>query len=349
MSEDAAAHADESADDEPGLSKAEPPTVNLTRLKPVDIRAAWPTEAHHFTPWLLTNADLLSEVLGLDVELESREYKVGKFSLDIIGRELTTGTPVIVENQYGPTDHRHLGQILTYAGGTKPTMIVWIAEHFQEEHRAALEWLNTHTDPAIRFFGVRLKAVTLHGAPGDLIAPSLELVVKPNDWEKLAIAATSAASAGPTATQQLYQEFWSRFEPLVKKEGWTNATAPAQNWWNMPTGVSGAIWGVSYARFGCRSELYLGDQDAAVNLQRWQVLNDRKDEILLEFGGELIFDDLPGNKGCRIETRLLGPKIGEQDRWAEVIEWMFDTQTRLRRAIGSVGGIPVASGVTVTS
>lgn len=94
--------------------------VNLTRLQPVAITSVWPTEPHHFTPWLLANAGLLSGTLGLDVELESREYKVGKFSLDIIGHEVATGTPVIVENQYGPTDHGHLGQILTYAGGTKP-------------------------------------------------------------------------------------------------------------------------------------------------------------------------------------------------------------------------------------
>ena len=39
-----------------------------------------------------------------------------------------------------------------------------------EHRRAALEWLNTHTDPMIRFFGVRLAAVTLAGAPAGLIA-----------------------------------------------------------------------------------------------------------------------------------------------------------------------------------
>src|SRR5690242_497792 len=65
-------------------SAAEPPLVKLTRLKPVLVATVWPTEAHHFTPWLLENGDLLSEVLGMDIELESREYKVGKFSLDII-------------------------------------------------------------------------------------------------------------------------------------------------------------------------------------------------------------------------------------------------------------------------
>jgi hypothetical protein len=227
-------------------SEAEPPLVNLTRLQSVTVTAVWPTEPHHFTPWLLQNGDLLSEILGVDVELESREYKVGKFSLDIIGREVATGTPVIIENQYGWTDHLHLGQILTYAGGTKPTTIVWVAEQFREEHRAALEWLNTHTDPAIRFFGVRLAAVTLAGAPAGLIAPSLELVVKPNDWEKRALAATSAGMAGPTPTQELYRQFWSELEPLARQRGWTNASAPAQNWWSMPTGVTSATWTVSY-------------------------------------------------------------------------------------------------------
>jgi hypothetical protein len=102
---------------------------------------------------------------GLDVELESREYKVGKSSLDSIDREVATGAPVIIENQYGWTDHPHLGQILTYAGGIKPSTIVWVAEQFREEHRAALDWLNAHTDPSIRFFGVKLAALTLEGAP----------------------------------------------------------------------------------------------------------------------------------------------------------------------------------------
>lgn len=239
------------------------------------VTSVWPTEAHHFTPWLLANAGLLGEVLGLDIELESREYKVGTFSLDIIGREVATGAPVIIENQFGRTDHLHLGQILTYAGGTKPGVIIWVAEVFREEHRAALEWLNTHTDPAIRFFGVRLAAVTLAGAPAGLIAPWLELVVKPNDWEKRALAATSAGSAGLTQTQELYRKFWSRFEPLAKQRNWTNASAPSQNWWSMPAGVSGVTWSVSYAMFGCRSELYFGHPDAAVNLARWRVLRDR--------------------------------------------------------------------------
>src|SRR3954447_1511934 len=259
---------EEAPDGTAELTEAKPPLVSLTRMKLVPITTVWPTEPHHFTPWLLKNGDLLSEVLGIDVELDAREYRVGKFSLDIIGREIASDTPVIIENQFGPTDHGHLGQILTYAGGTKPSTIIWIAEQFREEHRAALDWLNTHTEPGIRFFGIQLAAVTLDGAPAGLIAPSLDLVVKPNDWEKVASALTSAAASGTSPIQELYREFWTIVQPRAKQRGWTNAAAPPQNWWSMPAGVTGVSWGISYAQFGCRSELYFGDPDPEVNLAR---------------------------------------------------------------------------------
>jgi len=306
----------------------------------VPVTKVWPTEPRHFTPWLLENGQLLSDLLGIDVELEQREYRVGKFSLDIIGREVSTGAPVIIENQYGATDHVHLGQILTYAGGTKPATVVWVAEQFRDEHRAALEWLNANTVAGIRFFGIKAAAVTLEGAPTGLVAPDFELVVKPNDWEKQATAATSGGSVTATATQELYREFWSLFEPQAKQRGWTSGTAPAQNWWDMPTGVSGARWGVSFAQFGCRSEIYFGHPDPAVNLARWEILNEQHEAIQASFGGDLIFDHLPNNKGCRVETRLLGPKIGVKDQWSSVLEWMIDTQERLRTAVQLAGGVP---------
>jgi hypothetical protein len=129
-----------------------------------------------------------------------------------------------------------------------------------------------------------------------------------------------------TATQELYRQFWSLFEPLAKQRGWTSAAAPAANWWSLPTGVTGATWTVSYAMFGCRSDLYFEHPDPAVNLARWQLFHDRKDEVVAAFGGELNFDELP-NKGCRIEARLNGPKISDRQRWPEVVNWMGDTQT----------------------
>lgn len=99
-------------------------------------------------------------------------------------------------------------------------------------------------------------------------------------------------------------------------------------------------WVMSFTRFGCRSEIFFGHADPATNLARWEVLPARRAEIIVHFGDDLIFDDLPNNKSCRIETRLIGPAIDDQDRWSDVLRWMEDTQTRLRSAIDAVGGVP---------
>ncbi|HWD04732.1 MAG TPA: DUF4268 domain-containing protein, partial [Amycolatopsis sp.] len=139
-----------------------------------------------------------------------------------------------------------------------------------------------------------------------------------------------------TAKSALYQKFWSRFAPIAKERGWSKAAPPTVNWFQMPSGIGGVNWVVSFSKFGCRSELYFGDPDGALNSRRWQALADRREEIMDRFGENLIFDDLPQNIGCRIEARLLGPTIADEDHWAEVLRWMADTQTRLRAAVGDL-------------
>ncbi|MEQ7846708.1 hypothetical protein [Nocardioides kribbensis] len=153
----------------------------IGRLNAVPAREVWRHEALDFTPWLLDNADVLSEVLGLDLELDAAEHAVGDFSLDLIGRDRLSGDLVIVENQLEPSDHTHLGQIMTYAGGTDAAHVVWVAPSFRPEHRRALEWLNERTDEATRFFAVEVKVVRIGDSP---YAPLLSLAVQPNDWGK---------------------------------------------------------------------------------------------------------------------------------------------------------------------
>lgn len=313
--------------------------IEISRLKRVDVKQAWATEPYDFTPWLLKHAEDLSEEMGLDLELEAREHKVGKFSLDLIGSEVGTGRRVIIENQFGSTDHTHLGQLLTYAGGTDPKVVVWIAETVREEHRAALDWLNNSTSTDIGLFGIELSLVRMEKAPESLVAPVFRVVAKPNEWSK--VVAKDASASMTTPTNQLYQEFWSKLIPLAKGRGWTNANAPAQNWWNMPTGLGGCVYGLSFAMFGCRSELVFQAADPETNRYRFTQLAKRQAEIQAAFGSdELIFDSLEGKSACRIEARLQGPKVGDASKWDEVIAWMLDTQQRLRAAVESVGGVP---------
>lgn len=96
-----------------------------------------------------------------------------------------------MRNQLEESDHTHLGQILTYAGGTDAKHIVWVAPSFRAEHRQALEWLNERTDEDTRFFAVKIEVVQIGGSSP---APLLSLVVQPNDWGKVVRRTTGQPS-----------------------------------------------------------------------------------------------------------------------------------------------------------
>lgn len=126
----------------------------LGRLEKVELRKAWNHEALDFTKWLsLTeNLQLLSDEIGIEISLIQTEALVGKFSVDILAEEENTGRKIIIENQLEPTNHDHLGKIITYASGYDAEIIIWIVENAREEHIRAIDWLNEHTDEDINFF-----------------------------------------------------------------------------------------------------------------------------------------------------------------------------------------------------
>jgi hypothetical protein len=113
--------------------------------------------------------------------LEAQERSVGLFRADILCKETTTDNWVLIENQLERTDHVHLGQLLTYAAGLQAVTIVWIAQYFTEEHRAALDWLNEITDERFNFFGLEIELWRIENSP---VAPKFNVVCKPNDWTK---------------------------------------------------------------------------------------------------------------------------------------------------------------------
>ena len=155
--------------------------MNIGRIEYVDLRELWQHEAHDFTPFLVQNLDLLGQTLNMDLVLLEKEYAVGEFSLDILAEETEEGHKVCIENQLEQTNHRHLGQVLTYMAGVNAHYGVWLVKSFREEHRAVLDWLNHNTAEDIGFFGIEVQAIKI----GDSTpAPHFKLVSAPNEWGK---------------------------------------------------------------------------------------------------------------------------------------------------------------------
>jgi hypothetical protein len=304
----------------------------------VDLRQLWPHEERDFTPWLLENSVLLERALGIDIELHHREERIGDFSLDIIGRDLSSDAPLIIENQLEPSDHRHLGQLLTYASGSDAGTIVWIARSFSEPHRSALDWLNTHTSDGIRFFGIEIRAIRVDDSRP---APVLEVVARPNDWERRVASSTKPLSP----KMELYREFWDRYLTVARSQGWTTARTPqAQSWIAQPSGLSGVLISAAFGKQGLASEIYFDVGDAERNLSRFESLRSQQSDFESSYGGALEWQDLPERKACRVVEYLPDASIDDESKWPAYLDWLTDRHGRLRGALAALGGVNQAVG-----
>lgn len=306
--------------------------MELGRLKTVDVRGVWAREDRDFTPWLLANSERLSEALGIDVELHQAEHAVGTFSLDLLGKIPGSDEVLIVENQLQESDHKHLGQLMTYAGGTDAHTVVWIATSFREEHRSAMDWLNENTNEGVRFFAVEITAVQIDDS---VPAPLFKVVAKPNDWGKSVKA--SAQSSVANERSVAYRDFWALYLAKVRETypSWTSASGDYyQSWLVMKSGYPNIYFPTVFNRQG----LYAGieTQDAEHNL--YGCFLPAKESIEQSFGGPLIWEEIEGRKICKVGDALLGDESGNKvdimnrDEWPKYIDWFLDAQVRLHRA-----------------
>lgn len=203
---------------------------DLGTIKKVDLKSVWPHEALDFTKWLAeeSNLALLSEAVGMDLELREVESAVGSFRADIYAADTATGAKVIIENQLEDTNHDHLGKIITYAAGKGAQVVIWIVRHARDEHRQAIEWLNAHTDDEAAFFLVEIEVWSI----GDsLPAPRFNVVEQPNEW-----ARAVKASEGMSETDKIKLAYWTRYRevaeatPEFMKE--FSPRKPAKNHWS---------------------------------------------------------------------------------------------------------------------
>lgn len=304
----------------------------LGNLKRLDPRSIWSKEDHDFTPWLAENLDRLGEALGLDLELQSTEAPVGDFSVDILARDPSRDSLVVIENQLGPTDHDHLGKLLTYASGYDATVVVWVTREFRDEHRQALDWLNQHTDSVTHFFGVVVEALQVDDSRP---AINFRLVAAPNEWRKQKVG--DSATGPASARREAYRSF---FQPLVdelrEKHRFTNArVAQPQNFYAFASGLSRVYYAASFARGGrCRAEAYLDLLDKDENKRVFDRLANHKQELESQFGGSLTWERLDDSRACRIAVYRSGSIDDKPEELAPMRTWFVENLLQFKRVFG---------------
>lgn len=300
---------------------------DLGTLSPVDVRAVWKSEPSDFTPWLAENADLLGEALGLELVDPRKEQGVGRYSADLVLREVSTDGLVVVENMFGTTDHDHLGKLITYAAGLGARYAVLIAPEYRDEHRSALTWLNSVSAPEFAFFGVVLEAWRIGDSP---CAPRLRVEVKPDSWRGLVKEAQRTYE--PSDRGLAYQRFWSEFLSAFTPS-WPNRRNPGTDYWmDFGSGRTGFKFVAAFCWLNreprLRAEMYI-----EANKKAFDSLCGDKKEIEEAVGETLAWDRLDGNKASRISLYYADPiEVTDEERWPDAREWLVDAMGRMRSA-----------------
>ena len=305
------------------------------RLEKLNPRDYWPNESSDFTPWLADpgNIQLLGEAIGVELEVETVEAAVGPFSADIVCRSLGDEHRVVIENQLERTNHDHLGKLLTYAAGLDDVRTtVWISPEIREEHRAALDWLNSVTAEEVNFFGVELQVWQIGDSPP---APKFEVAAKPNDWVGT-VRGTAKSSDQLSSVKKLQLEYWTAFrEYLQQSESRLQTGKPApQHWANISIGRSGArlsaiagTWDEDHKTYVSglnRVDLALDGDDSK---ELFEHLHADREKIEAQLGEPLTWRNPEGARMCRIYTRQL-VDLKNRDDWQNQFGWL---EKHLRR------------------
>lgn len=302
--------------------------TNLGKLEEIrDLRAIWPHEALDFTPWLAEDEHMaiLGDAIGMEIAADETESAVGDFSVDIVATEAGTGRRIIIENQLEDTNHDHLGKLITYASGKGANTVIWVVRHAREEHRAAIEWLNNHTDDEVGFF---LCEIHLYRIEASKPAVKFEIIEKPNDWTK-----TVKKNDAMKPREQFRLEYWTAFNDYAFAnaqfaKAFNKRKATTDHWMDLSIGSSGCHIAMNLIRKDSNLvvELYISDDK-----DLFRSLLAKKETIEKEIGYTLDWRELPEKKASRI---LLAHHVDFEDKetWTNQFDWLMDATIKYKRA-----------------
>ena len=87
---------------------------------------------------------------------------------------------------------------------------------------------------------------------------------------------------------------------VTEHPDWTRRkTSTRDSWYDLPTGISGAVFETAFTRGGLAVQVCFNDADPTVNLARFEALHTKKDQFELALGEDAVWDKMAGRKATR--------------------------------------------------
>ena len=283
--------------------------MQIGKLDYVIIRDIWRHEAVDFTTWLANNMDYLSDALGFTLNFLDKEKQIGSFTIDIFCED-EQGNLVIIENQLEKTDHKHLGQILTYAVGVDAKTVIWISPDPRTEHMEVIEWLNDVTPVDMSWYLIKLEAVKIGDSP---VAPLFTVVAGPSQERK----EKGNVKKDEAERHQKRLRLWEGLLPVLNEKTslFQNISPSRDNWLATTTGVTGIYYYIAITMDSTSLKVVLKTKNNQLDKKIFDYLHERRGEIELAFGSELNWRRMDNYKSSRIECNIEACKLRDESTW----------------------------------
>ena len=302
--------------------------MKLGKLQEIDIKKVWQHEQYDFSKWLASEENIqeLGDTLGLSLTDVETEKFVGKYRCDILCKDEITGKVVLIENQLEPTDHDHLGKIITYASGLDASVVVWIVASARQEHASAIEWLNKHTDDDLSFFLIEVHAYTIGDSEP---APQFKIIEQPNDFVKSVKAISQSSELSDSERSRL--EFWTQLNEVLEERGkpFNKRKPTTDHWYSIAMGSS-----------ECQISIDLVNKEHKIRVGVWVTDNKdlfdkfyaNKDQIEATCGFKLKWNRLDNKKASLACTYIPGLDFDNTENYPDLMNKIIDFVLALRKA-----------------
>lgn len=287
--------------------------LNISAIKHVPLSEIWKHEEIDFTPWLCRNIDKLSKEIGVNIFNPLNEVSTENFYVDIVAQTGTKNQKVIIENQYGASNHDHLGKLISYTASFRTKYAIWIVEKARIEHIKAIKELNklselSGKEDATGFFLIELSVWKIGNSD-----PGLSFNV---------VASPSVKLSGKSSSTLLIYDFWQRFLDKCKEYNfdlYKNISASDSRWLNAGSGKKDIYYSVFLKQSSVRVMLCIDKQkDKEYNEAVFNRLFERKSEIEEVIGAEL---DWNWGKSTDKNNRIIAKEINIGGYASKKNEW----------------------------
>lgn len=299
----------------------------IGKIQRVPIKEVWKNEAYDFTPWLQNNIDVLNDILSFSLSSAESEQAAGSFSVDIVAED-DSGNPVIIENQFGKSDHDHLGKLLTYLTVIEAKTAIWIVENLRPEHISTISWLNESSSAS--FYLIKVEAVQIGDSEP---APLFTLIVGPSEESRQ----VGIIKKDISERYLIRHRFWTcLLNKSKEKTSLHSNISPGQHSWiGTSAGKRGLGFNYGIRQHDSQIELYIdrGSESDEENKEIFDMLFQSKDDIESVFGDNLLWERLDNRRACRISKKIALGGYRDENKWDEISEDMINTMIKFTKAL----------------